>query len=205
VPRALVVGRTAVAEPDVEVAVGTERELAAVVVRLRVVDGEEVALRSRVDHASVHGELVDSRVAVATGVVDVEVRTVRRERQAEQAALTAVGHLILEVEHRTPDQPPVANGADPSGLFGHVQRRVARSYRECRRAQQLGDPRQLHARRSSCRTGARHAHNSRREHARRRDGDRDDHARDGRETHNGHEWRRVSAEDGATTSRTMHG
>ena len=65
-----VAGGTAVGHPDIEETVGAELELAAVVIRIRLVDGEELA-RSRCDgFPASRAELDDARVAVAVRVVD---------------------------------------------------------------------------------------------------------------------------------------
>ena len=77
VPRALVAGRAAVAEPDVEHPVRPEAELPAVVVHLRLGLREDLASRARLDGSrGVDRVLVDSGVAALVRVVDVELRAV---------------------------------------------------------------------------------------------------------------------------------
>ena len=102
VPGALVARAAAVAEPEVEHAVGAERELAAVVVRLRLVDGEHEAPGRRGRPRTVGSKrvLVDGRVAVDVGVVDVELRAVGGERRARAGpARRPFAMLAGEVEH----------------------------------------------------------------------------------------------------------
>ena len=82
---ALVAGAAAVAEPDVEVAVGAERQLPAVVVGLQALDREDLAARRRIDRVAVDLVLVDLVVAVRVRVVDVDAVAVGRERDPEQA------------------------------------------------------------------------------------------------------------------------
>jgi hypothetical protein len=92
VARALVAGATAVAETEVERAVGAEGELPAVVVRLGLVECEQRPARGGIDRASAAGgrgerELVDRRVAIGVGVVDDEAIAVWGERDPEEALL----------------------------------------------------------------------------------------------------------------------
>ena len=88
--RPVVARGAAVAEADVEHAVGTER-------RCRrcgsAAAGRRRAARGAVDRSAVpsaaHRVLVDAGVAVAVRVVDVQLRAVGREREPEQALLAA--------------------------------------------------------------------------------------------------------------------
>ena len=75
-----------VTESDVEHAVGSERELAAVVVRLRLVDPENELrhVRWRRPRPSAERVFLDPRVAVAVREVDVELRC-RRARTRDRA------------------------------------------------------------------------------------------------------------------------
>src|SRR5262249_6867202 len=59
-----VAAAAAVAHPDVEVAVAAERELAAVVVRVRLLDEQQLAARAAVDAVPGHRVLHDPGVAV---------------------------------------------------------------------------------------------------------------------------------------------
>src|SRR3546814_6054863 len=97
-----IAGAATVAQADVEVAVATGGELAAVVVRVRLRDLEELAARVLVDVAT-GVELVlehDGPPVGCRGEVDVEPTAVAREGQAEQALLPVVDHLVGEVEDR---------------------------------------------------------------------------------------------------------
>ncbi len=75
--RALVAGGSTVAEPDVEQTVRPEGDVAAVVVGLGLVLGEDLPARRLVHRAgTVDRVLDDPGVAVAIGVVDVQLRPV---------------------------------------------------------------------------------------------------------------------------------
>ena len=93
----------AVAEAEVQVAVRAERELPAVVVRVRLVEGEEDALGGRVEQRRQRlvgdAELGEHGVAVALArrVVDEGARVVRpvgMQRQPEQALLAAAEDAV---------------------------------------------------------------------------------------------------------------
>ena len=90
-----VAAAAAVAEPDVEVAVGPDGELAAVVVGEGLLDEEQLPPAVLVDPLAVAQRVLDDdRVAVGlAGVVEVDLATVARERHAEEAALALVDHL----------------------------------------------------------------------------------------------------------------
>ena len=101
-----IAGAAAVAHPDVEIAVGPEREHPAVVVRVGLRDAKDDLDRRGVGLAGVRRRsqvLRDHRVAVAVRVVDVELAVpavVRVERQTEEAALAARRDLRAQVEER---------------------------------------------------------------------------------------------------------
>jgi hypothetical protein len=111
----------AVAEGDVEPAVGAEGELAAVVVGERVLEVEQRPLRARVGLPAAHGQLRDLVVAVPVGVGQVQVAAVGREGQAEQALLAAGGDLPGDVDHRGGVEAAVADRPHPPDLLDHVQ------------------------------------------------------------------------------------
>ena len=142
--RAFVVRRAAVAERDIEVVVGPERELTAVVVRLRLLDDEQVPAGRLVGDPPVHRELVDVRVARVVGVVHVEVVPVGREREPEEALLAVRLGVALEVEHRACDELPVADRAHPAGLLGDVERGITAAHRHGRGATERRDPCEPH-------------------------------------------------------------
>ena len=90
-----IVRPAAVAQPDVQLAVGAEDEVAAVVVVERLLDVEQLALVIR---AIV---LDDARVAFAIGVVDVEAPVLGElgmKREAEQPLLRRARHAVVHVE-----------------------------------------------------------------------------------------------------------
>ena len=87
-----VAARAAVAHPDVEEPVLAVGDHAAVVVRVRLVDEEQLRRARRQRLRAVRAVANDARVAVAVGVVDDELparRVVGREREPEQALLAA--------------------------------------------------------------------------------------------------------------------
>src|SRR5262249_15850245 len=93
-----VAGGAAVPHPDVELAVRPELELPAVVVRVRLLDEEELA-QPPGGGAPVRTRLADPGVALDAGVVDVElvVRAVLRMEGHRQQPLLAPGL------HESPD------------------------------------------------------------------------------------------------------
>ena len=93
-----VAARPAVAHRHVEHAVGTELQIAAVVVRVRLVDVQQHALGVDVERA-VGGDRVlgDDRVAVVVGVVEPGQRAVGGEGDPEQAALAVGARPVGEV------------------------------------------------------------------------------------------------------------
>ena len=60
-PIARIAGTAAVAEPDVQVAVGTERDMAAVVIRVWLTDAQERPAASAIDSVGVRGRSRDTR------------------------------------------------------------------------------------------------------------------------------------------------
>ena len=91
-----IVCRASVAHADVEVAVGADGERAAVVVAEGLIDCQQ---RNPVagSTSGVEDEGVDRGRAAEVGEVDVEGLVV--DGETEQAALTAGGGLIVDVEH----------------------------------------------------------------------------------------------------------
>ena len=95
-----VVARAAIAEPDVEIAVRSEREVSAVVIGERLRDDAlrpvelQIESRGRIGDERIGRarEARDDGVAVWVREVDVEAaarRVIGREREAEQALLAA--------------------------------------------------------------------------------------------------------------------
>ncbi len=118
-----VAGRAAVADADVEVAVGAEGEHAAVVVAGGVLHVEHRGARSGVGAVGVARDAVagDRHLRTWSGVRDVEAaagRVVGGEGEAEQAALAAARvELAAEVEEGRGEQPPVAHDANRPALL----------------------------------------------------------------------------------------
>lgn len=113
--------RPSVAEPDVEVAVGAERDGAAVVVGLGLLLGQDGAPGVLLDRAVLDGELVDGAGAREVGVGDVEVREPLVEGQAEQATFAVGGGLVGDVEHGFAESV-VVEDPDGAGAFGDPDR-----------------------------------------------------------------------------------
>src|SRR5262249_25650081 len=93
--------RAAVAGPGEEVAAGPEDEVAAVVVRIRVVLEEDLAQPLGLAREAARLVFDQPRVAVPVGVVDVEVpvlRVVRAECEPEHALLAVVEDERPDVE-----------------------------------------------------------------------------------------------------------
>jgi hypothetical protein len=134
VARAVVAGGAAVADRDVEVAVRAEREVAGVVVALRLRDLQQCPLRPTIDAAAVRRrpELgQDEGVAVVLGrprpsggaVPDEQpsvVGVVGVERDAEQALLAAGEDGVSEVQERRLEPGTGLDGVDDALLFGQV-------------------------------------------------------------------------------------
>ncbi len=112
-----VAAAAAVAEGDVEVTIRPEHDVAAIVVGVGLVDGQDDALAIGVRLVGVagrHAPLRHDRGAIGVGVVGVEARVARiarMEGEAQQALLPAVAHLRANVEERA--RGPLAAGNDP--------------------------------------------------------------------------------------------
>ena len=164
----------AVAEADVEVPVGPEQDVAAVVVGVGLVDEEHAPGRRSVRAVAAHRVLDHVRVAIGVGVVDVQVRAVGRERDAEQALLAPARRLCREVEDRSRIDLAVADGDDLAGLLREIERVVAGPDRHRERLRELGDRHQADRHLTQVRRGrrrrnaARAARGARRRRARRR-------------------------------------
>ena len=123
----------AVAECDVQVAVGPELHLPAVVVGERVLDRQQLAVRPGVDVVSGHRVRGDAGIAARRqAVVHVERAAVVGELDVEQSPLPVGNHVGADVEDGIADLVcPVGPCArdrdrpDPPGAFGDVHRRRA--------------------------------------------------------------------------------
>src|SRR6185312_864599 len=117
-----------------EVAVGTERELAGVVIgELRMLDREQDGARGWVRYVRIGGrpgEALDDVLAAARiararpRVVDVEAAVggvLRVEGEAEEALLAAGLHEARDVEERRGNELAVADHADAPGLLHHEE------------------------------------------------------------------------------------
>ncbi len=119
----------AVPHPDVEVAVGTERELPAVVVRERLRDLQENGLGAR--RVAREGEQRDRRVAVHVRVVGPELALRTGpwlEGDREEAALAAAAHAVRDVQERSRQDRPVPHDLHAPALLDDEEpaRAVAR-------------------------------------------------------------------------------
>ena len=120
-----IAARTAVAEPDPQLPVGAELEVAPVVVGIRLLDAEDL-LRAARQGAAVRGAVAhDPRRAVALGgVVDVErpvARVARREREPEEPLLAAGDDERADVEERCRTHAPPLDDTNAPGLLDDVQ------------------------------------------------------------------------------------
>jgi len=118
-----------VAERDIQVAVRAESDLAAVVVRVGLVDGEEDHLRVGVGHVRIlrDGEAADPCVAGGVRVVheDLPVGGVLGMKgECEEPALAACAHPVPQVqERRGGHRGGVHHPGDPR-LLNHEERRT---------------------------------------------------------------------------------
>ena len=140
-----VAARSAVAEADVQHPVGTERQIAAVVVGVRLIDVQQHPLRVAVERAvGTDGELGDHRVAVAVDVVDVGQRSPAGWKSSPSKPSLAVGlGEVGDVEHRRPAPARGVDGGDDAVLPDHVQRRIAGTPGEVDRCLDVGDGHEL--------------------------------------------------------------
>ena len=100
----------AVSHPDVEQPVRPELELAALVIRVRLVDEEELPHPKRRASFGAGPVLGDDGVAVAVDVVDEEppvLLVIGMERDREQPALAAERHQATDVQERLGLDAPV--------------------------------------------------------------------------------------------------
>ena len=117
---------SAVAHRDVEKSVGAELKLATLVIRKRLVDGEQHALGGGIDDIAfrIDMKLGDDRLHLFVrrigGEVDVEIavgRKLRMKRDAQQPFLAAEVDLLADVEIWLGRNLAVANDLDPARLL----------------------------------------------------------------------------------------
>src|SRR6266536_3052860 len=112
-----------VAHPDVEEAVAVELQLSPVVVRVRLIDEQQLT-GARQNRAAVAGaELDDAGIAVSIGVVDVEpviAPVVRMKRDGQQTLLPSARHAVADVEERA-SRPPVDEVDDAADLLDGIE------------------------------------------------------------------------------------
>jgi hypothetical protein len=122
-----VAARAAISKPDVEVAVRPEREMPAVVVRVRLVDREDHLGRPGIRPLRIVADPVarHDRVAANVRVVDVEaavVGVVGFERESQEALLAAGHDPVAHIEEHLGRNPTLArHSLDPSGLFNNEE------------------------------------------------------------------------------------
>ncbi len=117
---------------DVEIAVGAEGELAAVVVGVGLPLGEHVAPGRGL--LAVVGPLGHVGGAGGVGPVQVEPASRGVERHAQEPLLVAAAHLVRQVHDRV-----ARAGAQLAALLGDVEPPVVLAHRERHRPVQLGD------------------------------------------------------------------
>ncbi len=114
----------AVSHPDVELAVRPELELAALVIRVRLVDQEELPHPKRRAPVGAGPVLGHDGVAVEVHVVDEEppvLLVIGMERDREQPALAAELHQAADVQERLGLDAPVRDQLDATDLLDHVE------------------------------------------------------------------------------------
>ncbi len=134
----------AVTKADIEHPVRAECEVPAIVVGVRLLDDQHGAQALPVESTGgVDGELDDVGVAVVVGEVDVRLRAVRMERQAEQSLLATGSREVADVEHDRRAGAALDTG-DRAILSGDVEAGVAVPPREVDGCGHLGDRSQGH-------------------------------------------------------------
>ena len=123
-----IVGRAAVACRDIEIAVGTEFQRAAVVVGERLRNQEQLDCRRRIRTIGIgYADAIardDGCAIIAASVIDEEqavVAKVRMESESKQALFATELNERGQVEKRRRRQLPVLRDADPSGLLDDEQ------------------------------------------------------------------------------------
>ncbi len=110
--------------PDVDVAVGAVRDHAPVVVRVGLLDEEQLLRAPGQALGAVGAVAHDARVAAPIGVVDDEGsarRVVGGEGEAEQALFAPCSNLAAQVEERLGANGAVLEHADQAALLDDVQ------------------------------------------------------------------------------------
>ncbi len=119
-----IAARAAIAHRDVQVAIGSERELTAVVVVERLRDLEDHDLGRLVRQRAARGEAGDLRAQrSAARVVEEEHTTARevgREREPEESLLAAELDVVADVEEHGRGRVALAEGEDATRLLEHV-------------------------------------------------------------------------------------
>jgi hypothetical protein len=140
-----VVARSAVAESDVEISVGTEREVAAVVIRERLRDDPACAFELQVEaRRRIRDERIrrpqesrDDGVAIRIREVDEEAaarRVIGREDETEQTALAAARDSAGQIEEIGCERRAAANDTNTAGLLNdELHRAIRRVLHECER------------------------------------------------------------------------
>ncbi len=139
-----IAGAPPVAEPDIEVAVRAEHEVAAVVVRERLLHEQHLTPRAEIGRPVLEAELGDVGVTDRVGEVHVQEPAVRRERQTQQALLAPERDLRPHVQDHLGLVAPVEERDHPPGLLGDVDRVVALSDRERQRLLERRNQAELH-------------------------------------------------------------
>jgi hypothetical protein len=119
-----IAARAAVAHADVEPPVGAERELAAVVVAVRVVEEGDAPLGGGVRGQPARAVLDHALVSVPVGVLDVVAavpRVVRVEGDRQQALLAAGSDAVANIEEGRVADAAVLDDADPAALLHDVE------------------------------------------------------------------------------------
>ena len=146
--------RPAVAHRHVQHPVRTELQIAAVVVRVRLIDLQQHTLGADIERP-IGGDRVfgDHRVALVVGVVEPCQRAVARERDPEQAALALGPGPVRQVGHVLDRRAAVGVDGDAEHgaiLADDVERSVAGAHRQPHRAPRPRRP--AAERRRGCRT-----------------------------------------------------
>jgi hypothetical protein len=158
-PVVRIVTRSPVAEADVEIAVGAEHHVAAVVVGERLPhDGEprapaQIESRGGIGDEGIRRRALEPRhdgVAGAIGEVDEEarVRRIRRKGETEQSLLAAGHDRAAQVEEIGDRHDTVADDADPPALLDDELHAAIGGVLNDR--QRAGEPRGMNAQANRC-------------------------------------------------------
>ena len=129
---------SSVTHPDVQIAVGAEQQMTAVVVRVRLFDRQNQLGALRIRDVRVRPDPIAFDAGGTLQVREVHEQSsvgteVRMKRDAQQAAFTPARHPVRNVQERLFDKNIISHDPDPARLLDHEQPRVAGRGRQVHR------------------------------------------------------------------------